>query len=247
LIKVAIAFLRRFRLIGITSQKEKKFMNDTVLLFDRSAILGSDSHFWRGVSALGTCIIPQLVLEEINSIVSGFGTDGSNTQAAEFQRFMAASNWQISDVSATDPRLSQKLGSSASRNSRLDLAIAECAYGLALQTPAPIILVANTNSLSQAVNNLNRLNLLAVTLPTVKTWLQNRQIPEISILKNPSIKVTSRAVTVRNANYARLNKILAGLIGWIVIMGIGLVVWRSLQPKEFNKFWQKTGLPNLLK
>jgi len=226
-------------------------MNDTILLFDRSAILGSDSHFWRGVSAIGTCIIPQVALEEINSIVSGFGTDGSNSQAAEFQRFMAASNWQISDVSATDPRLSQKLGSSASRNSRLDLAIAECAYGLALQSTASVILVANTDSLLQAVNNLDRDNLLAVTLPTIKTCLQNRQIPKISLLKTSSFKTTSRAVTVRNANYARLNKFVSVIIGWILIMGIGLVIWRSLQPKEFkqefNKLWQKTGLPNLPK
>lgn len=216
-------------------------MSDAILLFDRTAILGSDSHFWRGVSVLGTCITPQLVLEEINSVVSGFGSDKRQEAiSSEFLRFLPLSNWQVSDVSGTDPSLGQKLGSSTSRNSRLDLAIAECAYGLALQHTTSVILVTNTTTLLQAVNTLNQQNLSAATLPTVRQWLQNRQIPS---QKSPIFETTSRAVTVRRANYARLNKFVAGLIGWVIIAGIGLVAWRSLQPKEFKQFWQKTGLP----
>ena len=107
-------------------------MSDTVLLFDRSAILSSDSHFWRGATGIGDCIIPQVAVEEINSVVSGFGSNkGQEVIASEFLKFLPLNNWQISDVSGSDPTLSQRLGSSTSRNSRLDLAIAECAYGLA--------------------------------------------------------------------------------------------------------------------
>jgi len=47
---------------------------------------------------------------------------------------------------------------------------------------------------------------------------------------------------LRNASYARLNKFVVGVIGWVVIAGIGLRAWRSLQPKEFNQLWQKTVL-----
>jgi hypothetical protein len=221
-------------------------MNEPILLFDRSAILSTDVHFWRGVSALGTCSIPQAVLDEIDSVLAGFGIDKSyEAIASEFQRFLPISYWQISDTSAKHPALNQKLGNSASRNARLDLAIAECGYGLALQSPNSVILVTNTNSLLQAINDLNHQNLSAVTVATIRQWVQNRQIPS---QKSPSFKTpTSRAVTVRNANSARLNKFVAGLIGWIVICGIGLVAWRSLQPKEFNKFWLKTGLPNLIR
>jgi len=61
---------------------------------------------------------------------------------------------------------------------------------------------------------------------TVGQWVQNRQIPT---LKSPSFKTpTSRAVRVSNANSARLNKFIVGLIGWIVIAAIGLVAWRSI-------------------
>lgn len=220
-------------------------MNDTILLFDRSAILSTDGHFWRGVSTLGTSMIPQGVLDEINSVLSGFGTDKSyEAIASEFQRFLPLSYWQISDVSSQHPELTQKLGNSASRNSRLDLAIAQCAYGLALESTNPVVLVTNTNSLLQAINALNHPNLSAATVATVRQWVQNRQIPS---QKSPIFKTTSRAVTVRNANSARLNKFVVGVVGWIVIAGIGLVAWRSLQPQEFNKFWQKTGLSNLIK
>jgi hypothetical protein len=221
-------------------------MSDTILLFDRSAILSSDSHFWRGVTGLGTCMISQVAVEEINSVVSGFGSNkGQEAIASEFLKFLAptildSNNWQVSDVSGSDPTLSQKLGSSTSRNARLDLAIAECAYGLALQSPTSVILVTNTTTLLQAVNALNQHNLSAATLPTVRQWLQNRQIPS---QKSPIFQTTSRAVTVRNANFARLNKFVVGLIGWVIIAGIGLVAWRSLQPKEFKQFWQKTRLP----
>jgi len=71
---------------------------------------------------------------------------------------MTSSNWQVSNVSGTDPKLSQKLGSTTSRNSRLDLAIAECAYGLALQSSNSVILVTITSTISQAINNLNQPN-----------------------------------------------------------------------------------------
>jgi len=221
-------------------------MNEAILLFDRSAILSTDGHFWRGVSGLGTCTIPRSVLDEINSVMSGFATDKSyEAIASEFQRFLPLSYWQVSDISSKHPALNQKLGNSASRNSRLDLEIAECAYGLALQSLNSVILVTNTNSLLQTINDLNHQNLSAATVATVGQWAQNHQIPT---LKSPSFKTpTSRAVTVRNANSARLNKFIVGLIGWIVIATIGLVAWRSIQPKEFNKFWQKTGLPNLIK
>ncbi len=216
-------------------------MSDAILLFDRSAILSSDSHFWRGATGIGDCIIPQVAVEEINSVVSGFGSNkGQEVIASEFLKFLPLNNWQISDVSGPDPTLSQRLGSSTSRNSRLDLAIAECAYGLALQSATSVILVTNTTALLQAVNALNQQNLTAVTLPTVRQWVQNRQIPS---QKSSIFQTTSRAVTVRKANYARLNKFVAALIGWVVIAGISLVAWRSLQPKEFKQFWQKTRLP----
>jgi len=60
-------------------------MNDTILLFDRSAIFSSNSHLWQSASGLGTCMIPQAVSDEINSVVSGFGSDGDDLKlASEF-------------------------------------------------------------------------------------------------------------------------------------------------------------------
>lgn len=218
-------------------------MSDAILVFDHSAILESDSHFWQGVSDLGVCWIPQVVLEEVNFIVAGMGNKSQEAIASEFQRFFRSSNWQISDVVGNDPRLSQKLGSALSRNARLDLATAECIFGMALQSTEPIILITNTQALAQAVNDLNQPNLRAVTGAIAKTWIQNRHIS----LKSSSLKVTSRAETVRNTNYARLNKLMVTIIGWIMIVSLGLIVWRSLQPREFKQFWQKTGLPNFIK
>jgi len=217
----------------------------SILLFDRSAILSSDAHFWRAVSSIGTCMIPQAVVEEINSIISGFGADNNQVlSASEFQRFLKQSNWQVTDISGSDPTLTQKLSNSVSRGSRLDLAIAECGYGLALTSTTDVILVTNTPLLLQAVNALNQDKLTAVTLANVRPWVQNRQIPSQKLI-NPTI--TSRAVTVRNANNARINKFVVTIFSWIVIGAIGLVAWRSLQPKEFKQFWQKTGLPNFIK
>ncbi|AFY72436.1 hypothetical protein Syn7502_00269 [Synechococcus sp. PCC 7502] len=220
-------------------------MTDVILLLDRSAVLSSDSHFWRSASGLGICMIPQAVVDEINSVVAGFGSDKTQEAiASEFLRFLVTSNWQVTDISAVHALLSQKLSNSTSRSSRLDLAIAECAYGLALQSASTVILVTNTVTLIQAINQLNQANLSTATAPTVRTWIQNRQIPTQTVI---NISTTSRAKTVRNANLARLNKFIVGLISWIVIVVIGLVAWRSLQPKEFNQFWQKTGLPHLPK
>jgi len=220
-------------------------MSAPILLFDRTAILSSDSHFWHSVSAIGTCMIAQAVVDEVSSVASGFGSDKNQVAiASEFQRFLINSNWQVTDVSGADPSLTQKLGSSTSRSSRLDLAIAECGYGLALTSGVEVILVTDTAFLLLAVNTLNQPNLTSVPLSAVRKWSQNRKIPSQKLV-NPTI--TSRAVTVQNANYARLNKFVVTIVGWILIGAIGLVAWRSLQPKSFNQFWQKTGLPNFIK
>lgn len=212
-------------------------LDSPILLFDHSAILTSDLHFWRQISMLGTCMVPQVVITEIDALASGFGTDPSHGAiAAEFQRFLSSSSWQIMDQAQHRSALllSQKLAGAMSRGARLDLAIAEAAFGLAQTTPHPVILVTNTPLLLSTISALHQPNLTAATAATVRSKLQNSRRP-----------LANKAKT--NAYLARGHKMLITGIGWLLVIAMGLAVWRSLHPQSFKRMWQQLGLPNLPK
>jgi hypothetical protein len=223
-------------------------MISNILIFDRNAILSNNIHFWREVGNLGECIVPQSVIEELSSIIEGFSPESSYEQsAAEFYRFLPTSNWQTSGVSDLHPQLSQKLGNALSRKSRLDLDTAQCAYGMAVLHPeAAVILVTDAKNLLQVISQLGIENLTAVNCAIASGWLRTKQVPPLSELRSGTSFKTPSSATVRtNANLARFNKLVSTIIGWTIMVLIVLVVWRSLQPKQFKQIWQKTGLPNL--
>jgi len=222
-------------------------MTSNILIFDRTAILANNIHFWREVSNLGTCIVPQAVIEEINAIVEGFSPDSSHKESApEFYRFLPTSNWNTSGVSDVHPHLSQKLGNALSRKSRLDLGVAQCAYGMAiLHTEAVVILVTDAQNIIQAVTQLHIENLTAANCATVKGWLRTKEIPKHKAINATAFKTPSSATVKTHANLARFHKFFVGAMGWTIMVVLILVVWRSLQPQQFKQIWHKTGLPQL--
>lgn len=240
-----------------------------ILLFDLSALLSNNVHFWQEVSQLGECMLPQAVFEEIQSISEGkteSSIDDPNSEAiaAEFLRFLPRSGWQVSAVMTAHPQLEPSAGHQISRRARLSLAIAQCAYGIAqLQPNTLVVLVTDEQSLLGRVNQLSVNNLGATTAMAVRQWVRTQEPP--SVIKQaiaqlnvgnlkpitPS-KPRAQKVAQSSATSAKqsvfiiyLSRILSQLIGLTLGIIILLFVWRLIQPQAFNQFWQKTGLPVL--
>ncbi|NJK53573.1 MAG: hypothetical protein HC936_13560 [Leptolyngbyaceae cyanobacterium SU_3_3] len=111
------------------------------LLFDLTALLTSRTRDWQEFSRVGRCFVPQGVYEEIQAL-GRVGADRQQEQSArEFMRFFGDSDWQLTGVGATHSSLQPVAGQVYSRRARLSLTIAECAYGLARNSPGRLIVL----------------------------------------------------------------------------------------------------------
>jgi len=250
--------------------QSKSQSNPPILIFDDSSITSGNIHFWREVSALGTCLVPEAAMAAVKFLAEDVRADRSNAEpesaaAAEFVLFFAKSNWKTTAVLSNHEELAPNPGHDVSRKSRLGLMVAQCAYGIASQDAGVlVVLVTNTQPLIHRIEQLGVTNLCAVTAAAVRQWARTKQ-PPVNVAKSIA------TLQVTHSNHARsydpqpknqvedlsqqwsskkkprrdLKRIIMGVMGWGVVVIVLLYGWQSLQPKQFKQFWQKTGLPAL--
>ncbi|MGK7902841.1 MAG: PIN domain-containing protein [Hormoscilla sp.] len=151
---------------------------DIILLFDVNGILDKTTREWSEYSRVGTCYLPQVVYDEIRFLCDRASEPELEKPAREFIRFHPESNWQLTDARATHPSLTDAPGQAQSKKARLNLAVAECACGLAQEmTDKLIVLVSNTQPLLQQMQALTINNLCGITTTALLQWSRTSARP----------------------------------------------------------------------
>ncbi|MBL1210812.1 PIN domain-containing protein [Geminocystis sp. GBBB08] len=242
-----------------------------IIVFELTAILAGSTRDWSRFSELGICCIPQIILEELEFLTKRAVSDTEEKTVREFLRFFPNSDWQINQGMTHHASLTATEGENLSKNARLQLAIAESVYYLTLENPHTlIILVANQQNLREELESIEQNNLATLTLAQFTQWLRTKQKPvnvsqkiaglsngKISPLPPPIKNINSNGKTgdenpqnyspkakVKNKNNTP-HSIISGLLaigGFTITI---MVAWYFIQPKSFQQFWQKTGLPSI--
>jgi hypothetical protein len=253
-------------------------MSESILLvFDLSAILAGRTRDWSQFNSVGSCFIPQVVMEEIEFLTQRSSDPEEEKIAREFTRFLPDSNWEISQSIAEHPSLTPPDGKNLSKNARLQLAVAQCVYGMTQENTASIVvMVSNQGNLRTQLENLKVNNLCTLTSAQFIQWLRTNQRPlnitqaiqkqsvggwsptsqspnpQIDRPKQGSTKTgssssQSQSRTPRYSTSVKKANPISGLINSILALvaftAVGCSIWYFAQPKSFNQFWQKLGLP----
>jgi hypothetical protein len=227
-------------------------------LFDRGAVLATNTHFWKAASKFGFCLLPQLVVDEIkrtaeDASVNATQNSSAENAAVEFMRFLPQSNWQVTDRIKTHPELTTA-DNQLSRNARMSFLMGQYAYGVADHEGDRLtILVTDDQTLIRKINELNVDRLCATTAIAVKQWVFAGEIPIVIERAEGTFNLGQKISKYGNRDgYSRrsrrgLRSLLLNILGIsaiaVFLLLASLLVWQQAQPKQFNQFWQKTGLP----
>ncbi len=151
-----------------------------VLLLDLSALLAGQSREWQDFSRLGKCFVPQVVYQELQSLSQGAIEKSHELTARELIRFLPDSGWELTGAGAMHPALLPTPGHRESKRSRLALMVAECAYGVARQSPGRlVVLVSNDQTLVQQLHLVQAANLCGLPLSALLTWSRSARRPPV--------------------------------------------------------------------
>lgn len=152
--------------------------NSIILVFEPRAILAGRTRDWSQFHKLGTCLIPQVVLEELEFLTKRAVEPEVEKAAREFCRFFPDSAWQVSNYQNTHPSFQHKQGENMSKSARLQMAIAEAVYGIATDNSDKlVVLVANQTNLRTEIDNIGQDNLTTLPLTQFIQWLRTQQKP----------------------------------------------------------------------
>jgi len=166
-----------------------------LILLDLTAILSEKTREWLNLSRVGTCFIPQAVYEEIEYLCNRAGDPQVEQTAREFMRFYPTSGWEISKAHATHASLNPADSEALSKQARLTLATAECAYGLARQEPGKLVIFASSSQpLLQRISALEESNLCGITVSALLLWARTRKRPATVTEKLQNLKWTASAL-----------------------------------------------------
>jgi len=151
---------------------------EIILLFDVNGILDKTTREWSEYSRVGTCYLPQVVYDEIQFLCDRASEPELERPAREFMRFYPQSHWQLTDAHADIPSLTPAPGQAQSKKARLNLAVVQCAYGLAQEmTDKLVVLVSNTQPLLQQIQALAVNNLCGITTTALLQWSRTSARP----------------------------------------------------------------------
>lgn len=149
-----------------------------LVLLDLSALLGSSLREWQEYSRIGNCYLPQMVYEEIEFLTGRAPEPQVEKVARDFMRFFPDSGWQLTNAHATHPAIAPPGGASLSKQARLVISVAQCAYGFALeQTDNLVVFVSNTQPILQRIPSLGTPNLCGVTRAAFLQWVRTGEQP----------------------------------------------------------------------
>ncbi len=149
-----------------------------LLLFDGHGLLEHSTREWQEYQKVGSAFVPQVVYEEIQFLSDRSGEPQEEKAAREFLRFFPKSQWQLTMAVAAHPSLSPPAGQALSKQARLAVAIAECAYGFALEHPhSLVVVVSNSQPLLTKLQSLNTVNLCGLTSVALLQWCRTSARP----------------------------------------------------------------------
>jgi len=151
-----------------------------LILLDLSALMSSGVRHWQEFSRLGECFIPKAVLEEVQMLCSHAIEPNQERTAREFVRFFPESGWKATTSIAQHAALKPIEGHVLSKKTRLSLAAAQAAYGLARSRPEGLVVVAaNDQGLVQRLRMLNTPNLCGMPLTVLVQWSRTARKPPV--------------------------------------------------------------------
>lgn len=244
--------------------------SSVILVFDLTALLGSGTREWQEFKKVGSCCLPEVVIEEMEFLCKRAPDIEQETKAREFSRFLPTSNWATTAIYWEHPLLQSQEGEQLSKNARLQQAIAKAVYALSQQNPEQLVVfVVNNQRLREQVESLQIPNLCTLTVTALLQWIRTNQRPinvaqKSQLLKtgaqsadNPSgeTRATVSTPSSQTRTFKGVTKKpaspLPALIAMILSLGsfgiVGLAIWFLVNPVSFQQFWDKTGLPSLPK
>ncbi len=149
------------------------------LLIDTSALLAGKTREWQDYAKVGTCYLPQVVLDELEFLCDRAVEPAQELTAREFRRFYRHSGWQVTTATASHPHLQgTSSGRELSKKARLLLETAAAAYGLAQTVPNQlVVVVSNDQNLRRRVDHLKESNLCTVPVASLLQWARSQQRP----------------------------------------------------------------------
>ncbi len=149
-----------------------------LILLDTTAILGGKTRDWLEFSQLGSCLLPEIVLEEMQALGDRAPDPATESIAREFNRFYPTSGWKTTRMLAEHPSLKPAEGATLSKRSRLALEVLSCAYGLARRHPdSLVVLVATDQPMLQRLLALKVVNLCGLPLAAFLQWSRTQRRP----------------------------------------------------------------------
>lgn len=185
-----------------------------ILVFEPRAILAGRTRDWSQFTQVGNCLIPQTVMEELEFLTNRAVEPQEEQIAREFLRFLPDSTWEVDNSQQSHPSFTKKDGENLSKSARLQIAILESVYGIAVENPDKLVVfVANQSNLRENIDNLEQNNLTSLPLTQFIQWLRTKQNPvnitlklqKFDSLKNTSIPAKTSKKTVNQSSQSILN------------------------------------------
>ncbi|PSB32652.1 PIN domain-containing protein [Stenomitos frigidus] len=236
-----------------------------LIVLDLSAVMSSSVRHWQEFSRLGECFLPKAVLEEVQQLCSHAIEPNQERTAKEFIRFFPESGWKATMSIAQHAALKPTEGHTLSKKTRLSLATAQAAYGLAHNRPEGLVVVAaNDQGLIQRLRMLNTPNLCGMPLTVLVQWSRTARKPPVVTNQLHAMRLMVGAATTPAANKTapaparpkpsqptqsyghrsakrvfRPAQVFYNLLTLVIVAIAILAIWRVLHPASFNKLWQQ--------
>ncbi len=247
-----------------------------LLLVETSAIVSTNPNTWQAIAKLGECLLPEVVAIEIKNIANG-KAEGNESNAKQFQNSsefnwqITTLTAQHADLVI---RATQNLSRQARLMISVAKSAVGVANAHPKQC---VVLISDEISLRDRIAKLDSKNLCAIPSAVARQWSRTDQAPPIvdqSIkylqkqISEPDnqfphqtdtiyLSTSSSSATAEqkikdnqkiNPNYRQIGISLVKFgLATTFLVSILLFGWRLAQPKKFQQFWEKNGLPPLPK
>ncbi len=151
-----------------------------LLLLDFEVVMTGKRREWESFSRLGTCYLPVVVYDEIQLLIRDSAESTQELVGVDFLRFWPGSGWQLTSATDSHSSLQPATGVESNRQARRMVAVAQCAYGLALQQPRELVVFVSTNlSLIKRLQSLAVKNLCAIPSVALLQGAKSGVKPEV--------------------------------------------------------------------
>ena len=149
-----------------------------LVLLDLSALMGRRTREWQEYSRIGNCYVPEVIYQEIESLADCAPEPEVETVAREFMRFFPNSGWQITNAHAAHSLITPPGGASLSKQARMVVTVAQCAYGFAQENSDNLVIfVSNTQAILQRIPSLGVSNVCGLTRAAFLQWVRTGEQP----------------------------------------------------------------------